>query len=365
LLKTSELDYHLPEELIATTAAEPRDSARLMVVDRSDPKVLLHKRIRDLPALLHHGDLLVVNASKVLPARFEGRRAGTGGHLEGLYVRTVPGPERHWQVLLRGKNMRSGLVLEVGHLQLHLIEHAADEPGAWVVAVRGAAPTESDADILARIGQTPLPPYILSARKSRAVVVGDSYDRERYQTVYAGSHSSASIAAPTAGLHFTPGLLTRLAEAGVGRAEVVLQVGTGTFKPVETQFVEEHQMHTERCSMSQEVLEAIRSTRQSTPPGRVVCVGTTAARTVETYTARCERGNPPPFIDTRLLITPGYEWRWTDALLTNFHLPRSTLLAMVGAFLGDDGVQRLKQIYKTAIEERYRFYSYGDAMLIL
>jgi S-adenosylmethionine:tRNA ribosyltransferase-isomerase len=200
--------------------------------------------------------------------------------------------------------------------------------------------------------------------------VPDTFDRERYQTVFASQNAavgggSGSVAAPTAGLHLTPLLLEQLGQQGVGRAEVTLHVGTGTFKPVETEFVEQHPIHSERCSMSESTVQAILKTRQE--GGRVVCVGTTAARAIETYAQIAERGEPlPESIDTRILISPGYRWRWVDAMLTNFHLPQSTLLAMVGSlFESSGGLDRLKDVYAQAIRERYRFFSYGDAMLVL
>jgi S-adenosylmethionine:tRNA ribosyltransferase-isomerase len=219
--------------------------------------------------------------------------------------------------------------------------------------------------VLGRAGLTPIPPYIRAARKAAGVEVGEETDRERYQTVYAASELSkaASVAAPTAGLHFAEGLLARLAAAGVGRADVTLHVGTGTFKPVEAEQVEDHPMHAESCSMGAGAVAAVRDARES--GGRVVAVGTTSARTLETYAgAVAGGGEVPPAMTTRLLVTPGYEWKWVDGMLTNFHLPRSTLMAMVAALL-PGGVARLKEVYGAAVKEGYRFYSYGDAMLVL
>jgi S-adenosylmethionine:tRNA ribosyltransferase-isomerase len=214
---------------------------------------------------------------------------------------------------------------------------------------------------------TPIPPYIRKARQTAGIAISDAADRDRYQTVFADAQTVhgglGSVAAPTAGLHFTPGLLAELERLGVERADVVLHVGPGTFRPVETAIVEEHPMHAEWCSMPHTAIEAIGRTRAR--GGRVVCVGTTSARVVETYAAREERGEAyEAWVETRILITPGYRWRWVDGLLTNFHLPRSTLMAMVAALL-DGGVERLKGVYSEAISQGYRFYSYGDAMLVV
>lgn len=403
MLRTDDLDYDLPEGCIATMPAEPRDSARLLVVSRSDASLVHHAFVRDLPSFLAPRDLLVVNSTKVLPAMLTGWRVDTMGEVEGLYLRPGPGPQRQWALMLQGRRMKEGVVvgLRDAHgddsgLRLTLQERVADEPGAWVAhlgaASSASAPLleQSDEAILHILGKTPLPPYIRKARERAGNAVDDAYDRARYQTVYAHARENqasggaseqvlGSVAAPTAGLHLTPNLLAMLTRMGVRREEVVLHVGTGTFKSVETAFVELHAMHSERCWLSPGVREAILATRGSTSHvgdgggarGRVVCVGTTAARTVESFAALASEQDfervQTTGLDTRLLITPGYAWRWTDALLTNFHLPRSTLLAMVSSLLAPDasGVARLKELYRLAIARGYRFYSYGDAMLVL
>lgn len=373
MLRTSDLDFTLPPELIATIPAEPRDSARLLITSRSDPSLLSHQSVRDLPAHLRAGDLLVVNDSRVIPARFEGVRKETGGRVPGLYLGPAVGPpeSRCWLVYLRGGHLRSSVRVVLGPgVELELIEKSADEPGAWLVSLHGLNSTDPDLDILTRIGSTPLPPYILAARKSQGLQVPDDYDRNRYQTTYAAERANTaggagSVAAPTAGLHFTPALLAQLEAQGVNRASVTLHVGSGTFKPIETEFVQQHPIHSERCSMAPATIEAIRRTRDS--GGRVFAVGTTAARVIETY-ANIEASNQPlpASIDTRIFITPGYQWKWVDGLMTNFHLPQSTLLAMVSSlFEPTGGLECLKTIYAEAIRERYRFFSYGDAMLVL
>lgn len=443
MLRTSDLDYDLPESAIAVTPAEPRDAARLLVISRSDPARIEHRYVRDLPELLAPRDLLVFNATRVLRARLLGHRADTGGLVEGLYLHDAPAPDDHpaaspsapsrsstplrWAVLLRGKRMKEGVEVALHRpdgapagARLHLRHRLPDEPGAWIVEVHldqaapgppfapGQAllssPTVSSPALLEAIGATPLPPYILKARKHQSLAIPDPRDRERYQTVFASRAEqpdsaapavAGSVAAPTAGLHFTPDLLHRLDSRGIARTEVILHVGTGTFRPVETEHLEDHPMHEEWCSLPASTRRAIAQARARTvtlppvSPRRVIAVGTTTARTLESYArleplaaepliaeppageARSDADpsamvwpTPPPAIATRLLITPGYAWRWTDGLLTNFHLPRSTLLAMVAALL-PEGVPRLLDLYRLALDRGYRFYSYGDAMLIL
>lgn len=360
MLRTSILDYHLPPELIATSPAEPRDSARLMVTSRADPGAIRHTHVRDLPDILRPGDCLVLNSTRVLPARFHGRRIGTGGKIEGLFLHEAPA--RRWVTLLRGRHLRTGAELELfdqrgepSGFSLALLDRPGHEPGAWLVEVHGPeSPTHA---ILSAVGSTPLPPYIVKARRGAHLEGEQPGDRERYQTVYA--QQAGSVAAPTAGLHFTPELLSKLASRGIERVDVVLHVGVGTFKPVETEHVEEHPMHAEWCSMNAAAIDAV--TRARAEGRRIIAVGTTAARTLESYALAPDR---PGSMETRILITPGHRFRWVDGLLTNFHLPRSTLLAMVGALFAD-GVPPLLELYQRAIEERYRFYSYGDAMLVV
>lgn len=377
VLHTTELEYHLPEDRIAIEPASPRDSARLMVVARENGTVIEHARVRDLSRFLRHGDVLVFNTTRVVPARLIGKREDTGGGVEGLFLSRRPGHSgERWVTLLRAKKVRPGMrfVLEDerGHpsgVTLTAVEPVEDELGAWIVAVENPA----GGDALERAGHTPLPPYIIRAREHAHREAEESADRDRYQTVYADR--SGSVAAPTAGLHFTETLMAELARAGVERVDVTLHVGTGTFRPVEVSIVEEHPMHTEWCSMSK---EAVRSVVRARLEGRrVIAVGTTGARTLESFAAEYEslRGagaseseaiaRLPEHLETKLLVTPGYRWRWVSGMMTNFHLPRSTLLAMVGAFLPGEGLSTVRGLYGEAIREGYRFYSYGDAMLIV
>ncbi|MCC7389684.1 MAG: tRNA preQ1(34) S-adenosylmethionine ribosyltransferase-isomerase QueA [Phycisphaerales bacterium] len=387
MLRTDALDYHLPDGVIATHPAEPRDAARLLVIRREQPDRFDHRRVANLPELLTPGDRLVFNTTRVLPARFRGLREDTGGRVEGLYLHDAPAepgaaPDAGlWLAMLKSRRHREGAIVRLlagehpSPYTLEMLEPTDDPPGAWRVRVRsdsgggGAAPV-----VLESVGLTPLPPYILAVRKAAHDEGDDRLDREQYQTAYADRAQAASVAAPTAGLHFTPGLLAALAARGIDRTEVVLHVGAGTFKPVETDTVEAHPMHAEWCSMSPAAVGEIQRTRAA--GGRVVAVGTTSVRTIESYAPLAGAAELPDHLSTRLLVTPGARFAWTDAMLTNFHLPRSTLMALVAARLQDPdepplpdgtpvGVERLKAAYREAIERGYRFYSFGDAMLVL
>jgi S-adenosylmethionine:tRNA ribosyltransferase-isomerase len=324
---TSELDYELPEALIAQRPAEPRDSSRLMVVD-ARAGTISHHVFRGLPRFLRPGDALVLNETKVLPARLLGRRPG-GGEVELLFLRDLGG---RWEVLARpSKRLRPGMTLSVGGDELELVENLGE--GRWRVAGENLRGT------MERSGRMPLPPYIRATAEAE----------EAYQTVYARNPGSA--AAPTAGFHFTEGVLERAERAGARIARVTLHVGTGTFAPVRADKLEEHRMHAEHYAVPQRAARIIKGAE------RVVAAGTTVARTLESW---AESGKPDG--ESSLFIYPGYRWRLVDALLTNFHLPRSTLLAMVMSFGGKD---LMREAYRVAVEERYRFYSFGDAMLIL
>ncbi len=355
-LCTSELDYELPPGLVAIRPAEPRDSARLLLVHRSNDRIE-HRRVGDLPEILAPGDLLVFNTTAVLPARLVGQRADTAGHIEGLFLGELD--DRCWRAMLRSNGrlrvgQRIDLVDADGRVSDHQIELIAREGETWIVRPTGDAAALA---ILQQVGRTPLPPYIRRARGPRDF--DDATDRLWYETVYARVDQRESVAAPTAGLHFTPELLTRLAEAGVGRADVTLHVGPGTFKPITAASLDEHEMHSERFTVPPETLERLGSAHAS----RVIAVGTTVVRTLESLPSPIRPTLGEPVVArTDLLIAPPHEFKHVDGMLTNFHLPRSTLLALVGAMLGLD---RTKSIYREAIAHDYRFYSYGDAMLIL
>lgn len=398
MLATDALWFELPPDRIATEPAEPRDSARMLVCKRSDPGFLEHRRVTDLPEVLSatrepgrdpSSDLLVCNTSRVARARLLGVREDTGGRVEGLYLRPsglahAGGVGEAWVVLLRARRFKEGAPVRLldrdgqpAPVVLRLLQRESDEAGGWHVSVDTDAGSGVEASaVLERYGRPPLPPYIVSARKQRGESPDRAEDDARYQTVYADASRTGSVAAPTAGLHFTPGLLERLSASGVSRASVVLHVGSGTFKPIEAGVVEDHDMHEERCSMPAASIDAVRGARAV--GGRVIAVGTTSARTLESYAIALERrgegATPPEELGTRLLITPGtHRWRWVDGMLTNFHLPRSTLLAMVASRLDPPdaepgsraGLDRLLGLYREAIAHGYRFYSYGDAMLVL
>jgi len=335
---TRDFDYELPPERIAQHPA-PRGASRLLVLDREGPD--RHRHVRDLPELLRPGDLLVINDTRVIPARLFGRRPG-GGQIEILL--TGKAGDREWDALVKpGRRARPGTVIV---LDEHLSAEVIDKEETGRHRLRFSEPIEPH---LERLGHMPLPPYI--QRNDEAE------DRERYQTVWA--RNPGAIAAPTAGLHFSQELLDHLAAAGIERAEVTLHVGLGTFKPVTAEKIEEHRMESERWEVSEATAEALRRTRER--GGRVVAIGTTVVRTLESAALAGEGDVRPGSGATELFITPGFRFRAVDVLLTNFHLPKSTLLMLVSAFAGRD---RVLAAYAEAIREEYRFYSYGDAMLV-
>jgi S-adenosylmethionine:tRNA ribosyltransferase-isomerase len=338
----SAFDYDLPPELIAQEPLAERDASRLLVLDRETGAVR-HHAFCDLPSLLDPGDLVVVNRSRVFPARLLGTRPGGGG-AEILLVRSRG--DAVWEAMVRpGRRLRAGLRVVVdATLEVELLDAPASGRGLRLVRLIGP----DVAGALQRLGRVPLPPYIRRPDRPE--------DRERYQTVYA--REEGSVAAPTAGLHFTPAVLAALAVRGLERAEVVLHVGPGTFRPVQVDDVRDHALPAEPYVLPEEAASAIARTRAC--GGRVVAVGTTTTRVLED---RVASGSPAPGQgETALVITPGFRFRAVDALLTNFHLPRSSLLLLVAAFAGRE---RVLSAYAEAVRERYRFYSYGDAMLVL
>ena len=344
-LDTSAFDFDLPPDLIAQEACEPRDTSRLLVI-RRDLGTWEHRTFAELPELLKSGDVLVRNNSRVVPARLIGKRLATGGRWEGLYLRTMS--DGRWEILAktRGRPELGEAVIVGQGLRLILIERLGD--GRWVVRPEGEG--DGAVDLLDRHGSVPIPPYI---RKG----VESSEDRSRYQTVYA--QVPGSVAAPTAGLHFTSEVFQRLDERGVTRVDLTLHVGIGTFRPIEVDRIEDHTLHAESAELSAEAASTLNATRQA--GGRIIAVGTTSARVLETCAAATGRFEPFA-AETAFYLRPGHEFRGVDALLTNFHLPRSSLLVLVAALAG---VDLIRAAYAEAVRERYRFYSYGDAMLIL
>ena len=352
-MQTSDLDYDLPPELIAQTPIEPRDAARLLIL-RRDTGELIHRAFSDIGGFLRPGDLLVANESRVIPARLQARKARTGGTVEVLLLRRLD--ERTWEALVGGKHVRVGTRLEIlakSQDCLLLAEIVEADQGPQRI-IRFDQPIEP---LFGVVGITPLPPYI------RAPLA----DPERYQTIYA--HTPGSAAAPTAGLHFTPDLMLALRRQGVEFAFVTLHIGLDTFKPIEEDRVEAHHIHTEWCSLSAEVARQINEAKLA--GRRVIAVGTTSVRVLETAArahsrmggaAGCGWQTVVAFEGfSDLFIYPGVRFHVVDAMITNFHLPRSTLLALVSAFAGRD---LIACAYQEAIRERYSFYSFGDAMFI-
>jgi S-adenosylmethionine:tRNA ribosyltransferase-isomerase len=342
-LQTSEFDFDLPAELIAQHPVEPRDRSRLMVVRRTGS--IEHRYFSDLPELLSAGDVVVRNNTRVVPARLLGKRESTGGAWEGLFLREDDGA---WLILAktRGSVQPDERIVVEGGLILRVGSRTSD--GRWVVRPEDPTPA---ATLLERHGHVPLPPYI---RKGRDVVE----DRERYQTLFAVI--PGAVAAPTAGLHFTSDVFDRLRRRGVNCVDLTLHVGIGTFRPIEVERIEDHAIHSEWAELTLEAAQTINAAKLRR--NRVVAVGTTSARTLETAVRDSIDGIQPFSGETGLYIQPGHRFRAVDALITNFHLPRSSLLVLVSAFAGIDLVRRA---YVEAVRERYRFYSYGDAMLIL
>ncbi len=347
-LRTADFDYALPADLIAQTPAEPRDAARLLVLPRAGGPCA-HTAFRNIGTYLRAGDLLVLNRTRVLPARLVGRRAdGAGGRVEALLLRRDDAGT--WEALVRpARRLRPGtrLVFGAGRLSGEVIARTEHGTARLRLAPEPVEP------LLAEVGEVPLPPYIRAWHG----------DPERYQTVYAAEPGSA--AAPTAGLHFTPELLVALERQGVALAYITLHIGLDTFRPVHVEDFRQHRMHREYCTVPPEVVAAVERARAG--GGRVIAVGTTTVRALES--AALAAGAPTaarplaPYSGwTDLFITPGFRFRVIDGLITNFHLPRSTLLLLVSALVGRE---RLLAAYAEAIARRYRFYSFGDAMLIL
>lgn len=356
-LATELLDFPFDERCVATEPAHPRDAARLMVINRAAGTVE-HACVRDLPRWIGAGDALIVNRTSVLRARL--CMDGT----EGLLLE--PCPDGTWRMLIRrAKRYGPGAILPLitphGTNTGDAIELIARDAEAWKVRILPGAvvgeevPGDIDA-VIERSGWTPLPPYILKSRTTRGEQGNDDADRAEYQTVYADAAARGSVAAPTAGLHFTDALLAQLRASGVRQESVTLHVGAGTFKPIDSANLAEHPMHAERMMVPPATMALL----AERPRPRVVAVGTTSVRALESLPADGAASGWSG--STSILIAPGHQFRNVDAMLTNFHLPRSTLLALVGAFVG---LERLKELYADAQRDGYRFYSFGDAMLIV
>lgn len=356
-MQLSDFDYDLPEYFIAQTPIEPRDASKLMVLNRAE-KSITHRIFRDIVDYFRAGDVLVMNNTRVIPARLQGFRADTGGKLEVLLLRQLD--ETTWRVLIGGKQAKAGMKIGFPNATItaDVLEATEDEPER---VIRFSQPVN---DLLIELGETPLPPYIHTRVD----------DTERYQTVY--SRHEGSSAAPTAGLHFTPEVLFALREKGVLFAYCTLHIGLDTFQPVKVDNIVDHKIHSEEALLTSENAEIINKAKLA--GGRIIAVGTTTARTLETAGILSAGGDPsdPAALgdicpwkpvtafqqDTRLFIYPSYKWRVVDALITNFHLPKSSLLMMISSLAGREFVL---EAYETAKRENYRFFSFGDAMLIL
>ncbi len=340
-MTTKDFYYELPQELIAQTPLDDRTASRLMVMDRADG-VTEHKHFYDITDYLKEGDCLVMNNTRVIPARLYGAKEGSGGKIEFLLLKRLELDK--WEVILRpGKKAKPGSRFEFGGGLLRAEVLEVIEDGNRIVKFEYDGVWE---EILDKLGEMPLPPYIKEKLN----------DRERYQTVY--SKIEGSAAAPTAGLHFTNELIERIKQKGVDIAYLTLHVGLGTFRPVSVENVEEHLMHSEFYQITAEAAEKINNARKR--GGRIIAVGTTSVRTLETVAdvdgTMCAASG-----DTSIFIYPGYKFKAVDGIITNFHLPESTLLMLISAFAGKENVL---SAYKTAVDEKYRFFSFGDAMLI-
>ncbi len=340
-MKKTDFFFDLPEELIAQTPLEKRDASRMLHLDKKTGAIE-HRHFYDLPEYLREGDCLVLNDTRVLPARLLGCRK-TGGGVELVLLRDLG--EGRWECLSRpGRKTKPGTELSFGEGELAATVEAVSEGGNRIVQFHYDG---IFLEILERLGRMPLPPYIKA----------ELQDAERYQTVY--SRELGSAAAPTAGLHFTPELLDRIRAKGVKVCTITLHVGLGTFRPVKEEEIEDHEMHKEFCVVTQETADAVNETRRN--GGRVIAVGTTSCRTLESFAA--EDGSLKAASGwTGIFIYPGYRFRCVDALVTNFHLPESTLIMLVSALAGRENILHA---YHVAVEERYRFFSFGDSMLIL
>ncbi len=340
-MKTSDFDYVLPEELIAQSPLDKRDSSKLMTLDRVTGEVT-HKIFSDIKDLLIPGDCLVINDSRVLPARLFGRREKTGGAVEVVLLRDLGNNE--WECLTKpGRKTRMGARVEFGDGELRAVVTGEREDGNKVLRFEFEG---IFLEVLDRLGRMPLPPYIKLELE----------DKERYQTVY--SRCVGSAAAPTAGLHFTHELLDELKQRGIKVCPVTLHVGLGTFRPVKAEDIEEHHMHSEYCCISREAAQMLNETKSN--GGRIVAVGTTSCRTLESW-AKPDGTFEECSGFVNIFIYPGYKFKAVDALITNFHLPQSTLIMLVSALAGRENVI---SAYELAVKERYRFFSFGDAMFI-
>ena len=358
-MKLSDFDYNLPKNLIAQEPIRPRDYSRLLLLDRKTGQTE-HKHFYDLPDYFKKGDVLVLNNSRVFPARLIGKRKKTGGKIEVFLHKKLRGSL--WQCLVGGSRKREGLEVEFRQ-GLECILEKDNEDGTW--EVRFSKKADEMMESVEKIGQVPLPPYIKRfKRRPTSLKTSDVFsDKRDYQTIYADSKKIGSVAAPTAGFHFTPGLIKKLKAKGVQFEYITLHVGLGTFAPVKEDDIKKHKMQAEYVEVKKDVIKNI--ARAKKEKRRIIAVGTTSVRTLEAISQKSHLVASKPlsgysgWID--IFIYPGFKFKVVDAMITNFHLSKSTLLMLVSAFAGK---QRIDKAYKEAIKKKYRFYSYGDSMLI-
>lgn len=344
MLKTEDFNYHLPPELIAQKPVRPRDHSRLLLLNKKNGAVA-HKYFYNIVDYLQPGDLLVLNNSKVFPARLHGHKKDTGGEVEVFLHQKLSADT--WECLLKGK-IKPGLQIELADKLAATVEKNNND-GTW--QVKFSLSGEKLWQAINKIGEVPLPPYIKRDKQL-------ANDKNNYQTVYADTRKTGSAAAPTAGLHFTKALLKKIKAKGVKIEYVTLHVGLGTFAPVKTEKISEHQMHSEFAAVSTKTIRAVKRTKES--GGRVIAVGTTSCRTLESVNWVAPTIKSQSFW-TNIFIYPGYKFQAVDALITNFHLPKSTLLMLISALAGK---KHIEAAYSAAIAKKYRFFSYGDAMFI-
>ena len=347
-MKLSDFDYNLPKELIAQSPMKPRDHSRLLILDKKKGAIE-HKNFFNILDYLKKGDIVVLNNSKVFPARLIGKKIVTGGKLEVFLLQKLEGNK--WKCLLGGRGTKIGLEVEFKkELKCKVVKDNDD--GTWEIKFNKSH--KETIEIVEKIGRVPLPPYIESSRKSKVESQKPWNDKISYQTVYADDKKVGSVAAPTAGLHFTPTLINKLKKKGVQFECVTLHVGLGTFAPVKTDNIKKHKMHAEFVEIKKSAAARINKAKKE--GRRVIAVGTTSVRTLESLLPKNK------FSDwTDIFIYSGYKFKVVDAMITNFHLPKSTLLMLISAFAGKRNIDRA---YKEAIKKKYRFYSYGDAMFI-
>jgi len=347
--KLSDFDYELPRNLLATKPVKPRDHSRLLILDKETGQIE-HKHFYDIVDYFKKDDVLVINNSKVIPARLWAKKEGTGGKVEVLLHQKINSDT--WQCLL-GRRKKEGLVLEFGQgLKAKILKDNND--GTWTLRFNKSGKILMRA--IEGLGETPLPPYIENKRRDEKEKRVNKFDKTSYQTVYAMDKKAGSVAAPTAGLHFTPKLLKKIKDKGIKVVEITLYVGLGTFAPVKTKDIKKHKMHAEWVEIDKEAIKKIKDKK-----GRIIAVGTTSARSLEACFKNKQIKNKDFKAWVDIFIYPPYKFRAVDALITNFHLPKSTLLMLVSAFASK---KKIDKAYIEAVKKKYRFYSYGDAMLI-